>query len=183
MNVVKYVKLKTLSPSNQFQFPCPIFGSVTKIASCFQLDELVMRGQRPAVRKGCQACMKSSKCPIWHIKQHQLQTNADDYYSAEPKVGQLSSAILERIAPIRIQDVHMRDVESDSERQRMMQANEDAKAGVVKKGKAPKNEKTIWDQPVMAKEPAVKINSATDVAAAMTGDMGAAITAELNKAS
>lgn len=177
--IVGYDKrLKALSPSNQFQFHCPIFGSVTKISSCFQLDELVMRGRKPEARKGCQACMESNKCPIWHIKQRMKRNDIDCYHSIEPKIGQLENEILETIAPILIQATHMRQVEVPFEREKMVQANEDASNGVVRKFKAEKvaNGKNKREKTAIT---ASTVKSDALIDAASGGDMAAAITAGL----
>jgi hypothetical protein len=52
-----------LSENNQFSFTCPVFNVETKLSVCIKLRDLVWRGSRPDVRKGCQACMSAGKCP------------------------------------------------------------------------------------------------------------------------
>lgn len=96
--------VKTYSPQNQFRFNCPIFGSEVEIRQCFSLREQWARGKQMETRRGCQACLTASKCPIVPIMKA-LQQNPeqnDHYFSAEPKVGKLRPEILERIARVMV---------------------------------------------------------------------------------
>lgn len=96
--------VKTYRSDNQFRFNCPIFGSEVEIRQCFTLREQWARGKQMETRRGCQACLSASKCPIVPIMKA-LQQNPeqnDHYYSAEPKVGKLRPEILERIARIMV---------------------------------------------------------------------------------
>jgi len=100
-------RLKTLSPENRFAFTCPVFGADVEIRTCLHLQEMQYRGKAPEVRKGCQACITASKCPIIHIVKD-LNEHNDPYYSAEPKVGRLSNKVLNAIAPIMVPDFVLR---------------------------------------------------------------------------
>jgi len=92
---------KTFSPQNMWSFACPIFGAEVKIKDCLNLRDQWMRGQGPEVRKGCQGCMSSSKCPIIHvIKEVDNKKDSDPYFSAEPRLGRLSDYVMKAIAPI-----------------------------------------------------------------------------------
>jgi hypothetical protein len=96
---------KTLSPTNQFCFKCPIFKTEVKLATCLMLRDKVWRGEKIEVRGGCQAAMHDSKCPVVHVLPEMMRAdstgNSDDpYHSVEKVVGSLSNWILKRITPI-----------------------------------------------------------------------------------
>lgn len=156
-----YVKRKTLSPTNQFRFKCPIFNVETKIASCFKIQELVWRGKRPDQRKGCQACLKSSKCPIVPILTRMRRTGEDDYYSDQPVTGRISKAVLDTIQPILVIDSHMKPLEGQ-ELKLVLEANENA-CPVSERAAEPSKRK-----PRKAKKPS---KDAALMKAAATGDL------------
>ena len=92
---------KTFAPDNQYQIICPLFGATVKVADCNKLHNQWMRGQGPEVRKGCQAAMSCSKCPMIHvIREVDFRSDSDPYHSAEPRVGRLSDFVMKAIAPI-----------------------------------------------------------------------------------
>ena len=87
--------------TNQFRFTCPIFGNEAQLAVCIKLRDLHMKGEPHPKRLGCSACMTANKCPVSHMMADTQREGRDDaYYSAEPKLGRLSSWVGERIAPI-----------------------------------------------------------------------------------
>lgn len=93
----------TFARENQFSFTCPIFNASTKIAACIQLRDLVWAGKRVDKRLGCQACMRSSKCPATLIVDRIMRSRHevdDSYGSAEPVNGKLRVDVLEYIRPI-----------------------------------------------------------------------------------
>jgi hypothetical protein len=95
---------------NQFSFVCPIFNVSTKMAACVKLRNLVYRGQGPDVRKGCQACMASNKCPAIHAINNTIRNKENSefpYASPTPVEGKLRADILERIAPVVVQAAHL----------------------------------------------------------------------------
>ncbi len=59
--------IKTYSPKNEARIVCPIFGAETRLADCLELEQQVAKGKKPEERRGCQACMMSSKCPTYWI--------------------------------------------------------------------------------------------------------------------
>lgn len=89
-----------LDDSNQFAFTCPNFGAEVQARVCFKLHNLFMVGRPHEKRKGCSACMLANKCPVGHMVKEQLREGDNRYYSDTPKVGRLSSAIIERIRPL-----------------------------------------------------------------------------------
>lgn len=84
-----------LYDDNHFTFTCPVFNVDTKLSVCLKLRDLVWRGDRPTVRKGCQACMSGGKCPAATILQQPLVEGV--YHSATPVKGKLGLPVLERI--------------------------------------------------------------------------------------
>jgi hypothetical protein len=104
----------------QFGFTCPIFNSITKLATCLKLRELVYRGQRPDVRKGCQACMSAGKCPADKIIQR--RNFQKGYYATEYEAdtanGKLGFHVLDRIRntlvlPKTLDEYRVSEVERD----------------------------------------------------------------------
>lgn len=95
-------KIHTYGAANRFRFNCPIFGAEVEMRQCLQLRDEWAKGKRIEQRRGCQACLSASKCPIVHIIARIQADPAkhDVYHSDEPKVGKLRPEILERIARI-----------------------------------------------------------------------------------
>lgn len=97
---------------NLFSFKCPIFEVTTKISHCLKLRYLFWRGERPDVRKGCQACMRSGKCPAAVILQKKYPDGRswqDEYASAVPVEGRIRKDVLERIHRIIVMERTLND--------------------------------------------------------------------------
>lgn len=162
-------QIRSFSPKNEFRFACPVFGAEVKLADCLNLREEHCRGRRPPERRGCQACMQASKCPIIRLLQTVHRTGEDPgCYSAEPKVGHLPADVTGHIAPIVVsaRELDLYDV-PPSERELILASNEAAGNG-VKKAAARKPIKldalVVRETPESAAEPAIE----TDMAAAIT---------------
>lgn len=96
-----YGTLPALTPGNMARINCPIFGLEVELRGCFRLKELWMRGQAPSdKRRGCQACMKSSMCPAYHMTR--MMEARNDFYSAEQETITIPRRVLERIGPIAV---------------------------------------------------------------------------------
>ena len=183
-----YPQIKTYSPDNKFEFECPIFNVTTKIASCFEVHRLWQKGRPPEVRKGCQACMSSNKCPIPSID-HIIRMSGDDpYYSAEPKVGNLKNNVLERIMPVMIQEKHMQMTELEGERAKMLEANRQTAefaneklASTPKVGKRKRSTVETASAPIVLEKVTPDEPTGAIIGAAASGDMSAAINAEMAK--
>lgn len=160
---------KTLSPENQMMINCPVFSVDVKISGCFMLRDMVWRGEKHTARHGCQVALHAGKCPINHLIKHMLAHDSDPLHSTEPKVGHLPGEILARIAPVLIMKKAIANGDcTPGERQRLVICNERAGAGVkveVKQKRASKKTEPITDE---------------TVAAATSGDMGAAVTAAVS---
>lgn len=99
--------MHTLSLQNKAEFHCPIFAADTRVAACTRLRELVWAGRRPAVRRGCQACMSAGKCPAAVIVSRLAFGSEPDqtYYGREePGVIKLHADVLERVLPVVVMD-------------------------------------------------------------------------------
>lgn len=165
--------IKTYSPTNKFRFACPIFGAEVEIAGCLSLREMMAIGKKPEQRRGCQACIKSSKCPIPRIMMCIQRTGEDPYYAAEPKVGTLRPDVLDNIRPILVHEPYLDEFNvPPSERELILVANESA--GDQTKAKSSKRLPipSVKFEPIKG-EPKASHDALTD--AAMTGDMSAAI--------
>lgn len=106
-------RFAALSPTNQFAFTCPIFNVDVKMRQCMKLVEVTKVNQKLDVRKGCQACIRSSKCPADQISRmisfKSAGVEPGDYGSAEPVKGRLRQDILKRIAPVVVMDRTMNE--------------------------------------------------------------------------
>lgn len=113
---------------NGFSFQCPIFEVSTRISLCFKLRDMVWAGNKPEVRKGCQACMRSGKCPAAAItakKYPQSKKWQDEYASDEPVMGKIRKDILERIHRPIVLDRTMDEFGcSDAERMKIATASD-----------------------------------------------------------
>jgi hypothetical protein len=152
---------------NQATITCPIFNVDTKVAACVELRNRVWSGKQVEVRKGCQACMKSSKCPI--AREYGRGNNRNEQFdylvSNQPKHVKLRKLVLDEIAPVVVQDSHLNALGvTAGERSLIMSAN----TRIIAQGaSAPKAETPTRRSPKAAAP-------ATDHAAA-TGDLAAAI--------
>jgi hypothetical protein len=169
---------KTLSPNNQFMINCPTFKVDTKLAACFALRDAVYRGDKPTVRIGCQCVVMSGKCPAVAVVDRMIREKDDPYFSAEPKVGRLDPTILDKVAPVIVTDSMMKRYPlSPSEEKLIAEANEYARSGKHQRHVAPRRAEKVVMEDVPTSTPATTPGPATN--AAQTGDMAAAINAEL----
>jgi hypothetical protein len=112
-----------LSPQNQFSFKCPIFDAETQMRACVRLRDKVYRGDRLETRRGCQACIKSSMCPAAEMVRRIAfgsQDATDHCASDEPKTGRLPADVLEKIAPVVVQDQYLRQLDVSPGEQAMI---------------------------------------------------------------
>lgn len=178
----------TLADENQFQFVCPIFNVETKMRLCNTLRDLVYAGRPPAVRKGCQACMRAGKCPAAQIITR-ISFGAgkvgDDYGATEPTVGKLRQDVLERIAPVIVLESVLNSMQvPDAERELIATANDRIQAQLKS---APKPSGEFVSRAVKSEfgssarkrstpKPKAPANTNTAInAAAASGDLAAAI--------
>lgn len=181
---------ETLSLKNLFSFKCPIFDAEVQMRSCVHLRDQVYMGKTVGVRRGCQACIQSSKCPAAElVRRIALNTGdaTDHCASSEAKVGRLPADILERIAPVIVQEQHLATYGvPTAERQLIASAREriEAQAATAPRGRveakvirassvsAP-TKREIKVTTTAAVAPAPKTDSIHE--AAMSGDLAAAI--------
>lgn len=172
----------TLADENQFQFTCPIFNVNTKMRLCMQLRELFWMGKKPDVRRGCQACMASSKCPAAAIvsKISHMQGKAPDEYGAlTPVDGRLRRDILERVHRPIVMEKTLNDFQvPDAERALIAGASERI-GKMIGAAPLPSNDDapTYREQPAKSapKRRAPANNNNAIAQAAATGDLAAAV--------
>ena len=164
---------KTYSESNQFKLACPIFNVEVPIAGCFKLREVVWTGERPNVRRGCQACMRADKCPINEIVKDLRYRDDDPYYSPVEVVGRLEDKHLAAIAPVSVPEYVIKQYPLDEKELAFIQrANALAKEGKHLRVEAPRKQKA---RPKPAQPAKIEAASSQTVQAAISGDMSAAI--------
>ncbi|MCK1543288.1 hypothetical protein IVB12_15335 [Bradyrhizobium sp. 179] len=177
---------KTLQHDNQLVINCPVFPTKSRIAACFILRDLVWRGDGPAdKRQGCQAAMHCGKCPINLLIKRMVQTGEDTYHSTVPgETRDFDTKLLDATGKILISDKQMqRHSLSSAEEKYLLEHNENAKNYV---NKTVKQSRRISAKPAMELEnvekPAApaKTDASALVSAAQTGDMSAAINAEMS---
>lgn len=173
---------------NKFRFVCPIFNSETSMASCVLLRNLAMSGKPGDKRRGCQACIMSGKCPAAAIVSRIIYGREvpDDYGSETPIVGKLRQSVLNRVHRVIVQEKHMSLCGiSDVERKLIATANERIAKMLLTAPKdsgdsAPRHAVTSRAPAKSRKSAAPKVKAnETVMNAAMTGDMTAAINAEV----
>lgn len=157
--------------ANQFTFTCPIFNSETKFAACEMLRNKVWRGEEVPVRKGCQACMSSGKCPVSRELAMYVQgrTDLSCYQSETPKHGKLRAQVLEDIRPVIVRADHVNKYGVIPGEQALIEscnARIDAQLGTAPRKEASK-------RPTSTPRPAPKKPEINNAAA--TGDLSAAI--------
>lgn len=182
---MRYLTLDT--ERNKFRFVCPIFNAETSMAACVLLRNMSMGGKPGGKRRGCQACIMSSKCPAAAIVSRIIYGKEvpDDYGSDTPVKGKLRQGVLKRIHRTIVQEKHMTACGiSDVERQLIATAN-DRIAKMLETAPpdsnevAPRHSVSARSTSKPRKAPAVKKTTNEVVMnAAMTGDMTAAINAE-----
>ncbi len=176
-------QIKTYRLDNRFTITCPVFGSTTEIRMCLHLHTLLWSGKKQEVRRGCQACLHDSKCPMIPLIRDVLHKNADPYWSAEPKHGTLLAKHLDDIRNVIVMDRTMDQFGvPEHERAAIRAVN---CYGAKLKGKALLGDKIVeieaLDRPeptaAPRRKPAEKKPEApaSVVTAAIAGDMTAAI--------
>jgi hypothetical protein len=118
-------EIKTYRPDNRWSFQCPIFGSTTEIRVCLHLRDLLWSGKRQEVRRGCQACMHDSKCPMVNLVRRIRDTKDEPgYFSLEPKQGALLASDVDRIRKIIVTEETMKRFDvPENERQAILSTN------------------------------------------------------------
>ena len=179
---------KTFAPDNQYRIVCPLFGVEVKIADCNSLHNQWMRGQGPTVRKGCQAAMSCSKCPMIHvIREVDFKSESDPYHSTEPKVGRLSDFVMKAIAPIIVPQstLNHKAYAEMLPRHRELLTEVSGLEGFKKlKGKGDltlEDLSTSKRTSTRAKPPAVIEAPSATQTSAVTGDLTAALNAAINQ--
>lgn len=169
--------IASFSTANQLKIICPIFGVESEVRVCLHLRDELWAGRKKDVRRGCQACLHDSKCPIVVIVQETFRTGEDPgYFSREPRVVSIKDKHLDRIQRVLVQDKTLNDYGvPDNERLAIAAVNRwDAKL----KGRVPGHKLEELPSAGPARKPAEKPIEApkTDlIEAAATGDLTAAI--------
>lgn len=170
-----YSPRRTLMATNQFQFVCPIFKVTAKIADCFRLRDLVWKGNKPEVRRGCQTCMRASKCPINNILHDMIRDGSDPYHSDTPVVGKLERHVLDRIAPILVIESWIHPECTPKERELILQANAEAHP-VTHRSEAPRRRQSTQRRVSTSSHASNTASTApAESSAAVTGDMSAVV--------
>lgn len=176
---------------NHFSFTCPIFNVETKMSACMQLREQVWMGRKPEVRRGCQACMRASKCPVVKIVQkisYDKSYDGMEYFSATPVRGRIGRSVLQHILPT-VVPFHLIDQSGASDVERRLIASAEERI-VQQLSSAPKDDqvrsrRTIKSSDGNAPRKLVSRSTAKPKSsepkvsnAAATGDLSAAINQE-----
>lgn len=180
----------SLSYKNQFSFTCPIFNAETTLSACMKLRDKVWAGQQPQVRKGCQACMTSGKCPAAKIADYYTNNASgpknDAHGSAMPKKGKLTAFILEKVQRVIVMPRIMAQYGISENEERLINSARERIDAQMETAPSGEGERTVTfrgsNKPTKSKPmvspkttaPAPIINNAI-AAAAMTGDLSAAI--------
>lgn len=100
------MKYLTLSLTNKARINCLIFDTQVNVASCVALLDKVWRGEHIDVRRGCQACMHCSRCPVAELVSKICfgSDYPDNLASTEPKQIALSEDVLRRIKNVVVLD-------------------------------------------------------------------------------
>lgn len=97
----------SISMKNRASFVCPIFDVTTQMRACVKLRDKMFMGQRVEVRRGCQACITSSKCPAANLVRRigfNLTNATDEVSSANDAVVKLPADVLEEVLPVVVLD-------------------------------------------------------------------------------
>ena len=185
---MKYLTLST--SENKFTFTCPIFNVNTQMAACTKLRELIWKGRSPSVRRGCQACMRASKCPAAEIVRRISFGRgkvADDYGSTEPIHGKLRKDVLERIHRTIVTDTVLNEFGVSSAERLLIESSIERIGKMIGAAPLPTDgyRRTVFEEkpsktkPKRAKESA-PINQPKDSVseAAMSGNLAAAVNEE-----
>ena len=167
-------KVRSLSRTNRFSFTCPIFETEVELRGCARLHELHQVAKGPETRRGCQAAMSSSKCPIWHMHQ-MIRQGRDEWASEEPKSGTLGNDLLGRIARIQTLEKTINEYQVPArEAELLTAANSMWEKGAPAKASKPRAPRAVEAAPAPVK--AGKTSSKEERAkAAKAGDLAAAI--------
>lgn len=173
----------SLSKANQFSFTCPVFDVETKMAACTNLRDIVWRGGRPPVRKGCQAAIKCGMCPasaMISLYSFNSRFDNDHHGSTVPKSGKLLAQVLERTArAMPLDNVLTSCGVSPAERDLLFSAGprfeEQLKTAPGESNRAPSNFEAPKKRKAKTVAPVPVNNNLKD--AATTGDLAAALNA------
>ncbi|PZR92078.1 MAG: hypothetical protein DI537_14730 [Stutzerimonas stutzeri] len=170
-----------LAPTNQFSFTCPIFQVDVKMRQCVKLVETTKVNQKLEVRRGCQACIRSSKCPV-DLLSRMISFSApgiepSDYGSSEPSKGRLDQHILKRIAPVMVLPRTLDEMGVPQAERDLIQRSHDALMKAMPSYSDERSaEKPKRRRAARTEEPLAKSATTTRVnQAAESGDMAAAI--------
>lgn len=104
------MRILTFSKENKAKIHCPIFDADTTVSSCMNLRDKVWRGERVEVRKGCQACMASCKCPVARTVQRIIfnsATQRDPLGATEEVTLKIEAEVLSDILPVVVQEQYL----------------------------------------------------------------------------
>jgi len=168
-----------LSPANKALIQCPIFNTQVKVASCVALREKVWRNDQIAVRKGCQACMRSSKCPVAEMERRVtfgLSTANNSLGSREAKLVPIEYDLLARIRPVMVLDSHIKELDvPEIEQQLIATADKRIEAAMKNAPQATKQTNTIRGFRNSKRTKPQALSNERLKQAAITGDLAAAI--------
>jgi hypothetical protein len=189
--------IPSYSLENRYSITCPIFGANVEIRGCFHLRDLLWANKAPPTRRGCQACLHDSKCPIPRIVREVTHTGVDPgYFSKTEKQGALHARHVEPIRNIIVMDATLKRYHvSESEIAHINSVNyynAPLKGSVMVDGKLIGLDAPIQqsdERPVQARrrrKPAEDISPKSSVTddvfeAAISGDLGAAVTLATSK--
>lgn len=176
----------TTSMENKFSFKCPIFDQEVQMRGCVLLRDKVYRGERIATRRGCQACVSSSKCPANELVKRIAfgRHDATDHCSSEePKTGRMPADVLERVAAVIVTETHMQTFGVTYEERELIRGAGERIAAMIET--APKGKVEARTRMVSSARSSVSRRSVSAPApetpanhkAAATGDLSAALNA------
>lgn len=174
----------TLSSVNKARVKCPIFNTTVNVASCVNLRDKVWRNERVDVRRGCQACMRCSKCPVAKLitKISFSSTYPDNLGSKEPKLLNFSDDVLTAIKNVVVLENVMDHFNvPDIERQLIYSAQSRIEEAIKSaSGKEPNKSTVLRTSKSTTTDPTQKDNSFDHnlKTAAITGDLAAALRKE-----
>lgn len=189
MNTNKQKKINyplTLSLTNKARINCPIFDTQVNVASCVALRDKVWRGEHIDVRRGCQACMRCSKCPVAELVSKICfgSDYPDNLASTEPKLIALSEDVLRRIENVVVLDNIMNHLGvPDIERQLIDSSRSRIEKALAKAPSSDKN-KVVFSATKRSSNKTKRVNTIKNAtennkqdlkSAAIRGDLSAAI--------
>jgi hypothetical protein len=164
---------------NKARFVCSVMQSEERVADCFELVAQTTMGRVLEERRGCQLCVKASKCPATHMLQEERNSAGNVYFSASERVMSVSDWVAKRVSPIIVIETWLNNTPMSTEdRAKIIQANEDR---TPVKGAKPTRTLGKVERSIRATEPRERPEPETSEPdtfdAATSGDMAAAITA------